>query len=184
LDTTIQDYASGGGTVAGICGGYQMLGTVIRDPHHTESAFDQVQGLGLLPVKTDFLTEKTTHQAEAVLRSEVSWLKEINGRQVSGYEIHMGISHQESGAWLEIIQRSGESLSVPDGSMRPDGKVWGCYLHGIFDNQDFRHAWLKSLGWQGSASPIASIDTALDNFADVLEEAVDMDYIDKLVGLK
>jgi adenosylcobyric acid synthase len=184
LDSAIKNYASNGGAVIGICGGYQMLGTVIRDPHHTESSIDEAEGLGLLPVVTDFLIEKTTHQASAVLNSEVAWLQEINSSQISGYEIHMGTTHQESGAWLEITQRSGESLSVPDGSMHPDGKVWGCYLHGIFDNHDFRRAWLKSFGWGGSASQIASIETALDNFADVLEEALDMDYIDRLIGLR
>jgi adenosylcobyric acid synthase len=184
LDSAIQTFADYGGAVVGICGGYQMLGKLIRDPHHTESSIEEVEGLGLLPVETDFLSEKTTHQAEAVVRSEVGWLKELKDSQVSGYEIHMGVSRQESGAWLEITQRSGETLSVPDGSMRPDGKVWGCYLHGIFDNHDFRRAWLKSLGWGGSAVPIATIETALDNFADVLENALDMGYIDQLVGLK
>jgi adenosylcobyric acid synthase len=184
LDTAIQTYANYGGVVVGICGGYQMLGMVIRDPHRTESNLDQMDGLGLLPVETDFFTEKTTHQAEAIVRSKVGWLKEVTDSQVSGYEIHMGVTQQVESAWLEITQRSGETLSVPDGSIRPDGKIWGCYLHGIFDNHDFRRAWLKSLGWGGSTVPIATIETALDNFADVLEDALDMDYIDQLLGLK
>jgi adenosylcobyric acid synthase len=183
LDSAIQTYADYGGVVVGICGGYQMLGKVIRDPHHTESSIDEANGLGLLPVETDFLSHKTTHQAAAVVRSEIGWLKELNDSQVSGYEIHMGVTHQDECAWLEITQRSGKNLSVPDGAIHPDGKVWGCYLHGIFDNHDFRRAWLKSLGWGGSAVPIATIETALDNFADVLEHALDMDYIDQLIGL-
>jgi adenosylcobyric acid synthase len=184
LDRAITDYAASGGVVVGICGGYQMLGQVIRDPHHTESTIEKTYGLGLLPVETDFLTRKTTHQANAVIRSEVEWLRPVNGQEVTGYEIHMGATRQEANAWLEITQRSGETLSLPDGSISPDGKVWGCYLHSIFENHVFRHTWLMSLGWSGSSAELSSLETVLDNFADALEHALDMDYIDQLVGLK
>ena len=183
LDSAIGGFAKTGGVVVGICGGYQILGNVIREPLHTESHLDQVNGLGLLPLEIEFLTEKATHQAQAVVRSQSGWLKGIDGIVLSGYEIHMGISRQESGAWLEITHRSGETLSLPDGSILPDGKVWGCYIHGIFDNIDFRRAWLGSLGWQGNDTLIDSLDTALDNFADVLESALDMELFDRLVGL-
>ena len=149
LDSVIGGFAKTGGVVVGICGGYQMMGNVIRDPLHTESHLDHLDGLGLLPLETEFLTEKTTHQAQAVVRSQSGWLKGIDGIVVSGYEIHMGISRQKSGAWLEITHRSGAALSLPEGSILPDGKVWGCYIHGIFDNHDFRRAWLGIFGLAG-----------------------------------
>jgi adenosylcobyric acid synthase len=182
LDSAILQYADSGGVVVGICGGYQMLGNSISDPHHTESAIDRADGLGLLPVETEFLTIKTTHQAEAVVQAGGGWLEHLAGKKLSGYEIHMGKTNQGQSAWLEITSRSGEKVSVPDGAMRPDGKVWGCYLHGIFDNQTFRRAWLHSFGWGGSSAPSGTIETALDSFADMLENALDMKSIDRLLG--
>jgi adenosylcobyric acid synthase len=183
LDSAIRQYAQSGGAVVGICGGYQMLGNSISDPDHTESSLDRADGLGLLPIDTTFLTEKTTHQVEAIVQSPVGWLKEITGEKLSGYEIHMGQTAERESAWLKITSRSGEKVSVQDGAIRPDGKVWGCYLHGIFENQTFRRAWLHSLGWESSGAPTATFEAALDSFANVLENALDMDFIDRLLGL-
>jgi adenosylcobyric acid synthase len=171
----------------GICGGYQMLGRVIRDPDHTESPVDEVEGLGLLPVETTFQGEKATHQARATVRGSGGWLAAVAGGAVTGYEIHMGRTHGPDGAaWLEIDRRGGAETSVADGAISPDARVWGCYLHGLFENDGLRRAWLTSLGWQGtddSPAADARLVASFDRLADALEGALDMPQIDTLIGL-
>ena len=170
--------------VVGICGGYQMLGRTVRDPGHVESSCGEVLGLGLLPVETTFAGDKSTHRVVAHIGDAPGWMSELRGQIVEGYEIHMG---QTVGAcpWLEIVRRSGQQVCVPDGAANPDGLVWGCYLHGLFENADLRHAWLTSLGWRGGgaseAPSIAGYEAAFDRLADVVEQALDMDLLDRIV---
>ena len=105
---------------------------------------------------------------------------------VAGYEIHMGRT-AGAGNWLEIEQRGDRPVQVPDGGMSADGRVWGCYLHGLFENDALRHAWLRSLGWQPGQEPAggwrANYEAAFDRLADVVESALDMAQIDALIGL-
>ncbi len=185
----IQEYRKQGGVVVGICGGYQMMGKTIRDPENIESAQKEVNGLGLIPTETTFKNEKTTHQIKALIKSDVSWLADIKNKAVTGYEIHMGTTKMKDSKsfykpLLQIENRSGEKVSVMDGIMQRDGRVWGCYIHGIFKNDSFRHAWLKSLGSQyiGQIKSFnESLDESFDELADVMETALDMDFIDKLI---
>jgi adenosylcobyric acid synthase len=187
LADAIAGHAARGGAVVGICGGYQMLGRVIRDPDHTESPVDEADGLALLPVETTFQGEKATHQARATVRGSSGWLAAVTGGAVTGYEIHMGRTHGPDGAaWLEIDRRGGAETSVADGAIGPDARVWGCYLHGLFENDGLRRAWLGSLGWQGAAdglTPSERLSASFDRLADALEDALDMPQIDALIGL-
>ena len=185
LDRALAAYMQQGGVVVGICGGYQMLGKSIQDPDHIESPVDEVQGLGLLDTTTIFRGEKATHQAEAVVRRAAGWLTEIGDAPLTGYEIHMGETRMGgSTAWLEITRRSGETVSVADGAISPDGKVWGCYLHGVFENTDFRHAWLRSLGWQPDpAAARLSLEESFDQLADQMEAALNMEQLAEIIGL-
>ena len=118
----IYDAHKAGKTVIGICGGYQMLGESILDPHHVESEIEELPGLGLLPVKTVLQSEKTTLQsAFYFMQSKVECL---------GYEIHMGET---------TALQPGEPVATfsdgrHDGFFR-DAHTWGTYLHGILDNQ-------------------------------------------------
>jgi len=182
LDKSIQQYAQNGGPVVGICGGYQMLGEVVHDPEHVESTLDSAPGLGLLPIGTVFAGDKATHQADAQIRNGPGWFAELEGQMVTGYEIHMGRTDSRS-AWLEILGRSGQSVQVPDGAASEDGKIWGCYVHGLFANQNLRQAWLKSLGWSEdkanqNENPFA---VSLTRLADTLESILDMDLLEKIV---
>jgi adenosylcobyric acid synthase len=176
--------ARDGVPVAGICGGYQMLGRAIRDPEHVESSCDEVAGLGLLPVETTFAGVKATHRATAHVGAVPGWMSGLRGQTVQGYEIHMG---RTDGArpWLEIVRRGGQEVSVPDGATSPGGRVWGCYLHGLFDNANLRRAWLSSLGWRETsasrASSTAGYGAAFDRLADAVEEALDMALLDRIV---
>jgi adenosylcobyric acid synthase len=86
--------------------------------------------------------------------------------------------------WLEIAYRNGEQVKVPDGSVSSNGKIWGCYLHGIFVNDEFRHAWLESLGWengQRASSQAEVLNQSLDLLADAVEGALNMELLEKII---
>lgn len=173
-------FAQNDGTVVGICGGYQMLGQVIRDPFHVESPSSMAEGLGLLPVKTSFAREKSTHQVRAKILNSPPF-SQIAGSLIEGYEIHAGRTEGQA-HWLEIVSRNGDPVKVPDGSVSSNGKVWGCYLHGLFHNDSFRHQWLKSLGWQGAdASHSSRLEESLERLADAVEGALDMSALDRII---
>ena len=181
LDRAICALAGRGRAVAGICGGYQMLGAFIRDPGHTESSEDAATGLGLLPVETAFDRDKATYRVRARVRSAPGWAADLAGEEISGYEIHMG---RTSGgpAWLEITERNGLPAGVTDGAMSGDGRVWGCYLHGLFHNRALRRAWLMALGWREAEASALAPRTDLDRLADAVEAALDMRRLDDIVA--
>jgi adenosylcobyric acid synthase len=168
----------------GICGGYQMLGDLILDPYHVESERVSTPGLCLLPIQTHFATKKATYQTQARLISSYGWLEEVNGLNLEGYEIHMGHT-QGNHPWLEILARNGQTAHEPHGDMNPDGRIWGCYLHGLFASNKLRHAWLHSLGWKSSdrdpslASDLFSEN--VDHLADAVEKALDMRRLEKII---
>ena len=182
FDDFMQRYSQNGGAVVGICGGYQMLGKMIHDPGHVESKLDRVPGLGLLPTETVFAAEKATHQAGARVRHGPGWLANLEGQTLTGYEIHMGRT-QGQNPWLEITERNSQSVNVLDGEISKNGKVWGCYFHGLFANENLRRAWLADLGWNG-APPTVSRDPFADSLtrlADTLEETLDMKHLERIV---
>lgn len=178
LAEAICNYAADSGHVVGICGGYQMLGKSLHDPDHIESDARQADGLGLLPVHTHFVAQKTTTRTRATIRGEAGWLKPLKGWELQGYEIHMGETNGGA-SLLDIPTRHGL-----DGAVNPDGNIWGCYLHGLFANDDFRHAWLHSLGWLGAGalpSEAVLLHRSLDALADAVEAALDIEMIDKII---
>ncbi len=160
------------GAIVGICGGYQLLGEQIRDPHAVEGDGGEEAGLGLLPVETVFATEKQT--AQVIARARVAW---AGGDELRGYEIHMGQSVRLGAAQplLTIIRRGEQSIAIDDGCISADGRVWGCYLHGLFANDTFRRGWLQQLGWQPQCAdlwPGDPIDRLADHVAAALGPAV------------
>ncbi len=175
-------FARQGGVVAGICGGYQMLGKTIHDPQHIESEMESAPGLGLLPISTHFLAKKTTSRARAGIQRGDGWLSPLAGQVLDGYEIHMGET-QGGRAWLNITSRNGRKRDIPDGIMSADMRIWGCYLHGIFANDAFRHAWLGSLGWQNTGATLHSslLEQSLEALADSVETALDMELLEKII---
>lgn len=114
------------------------------------------------------------------MRGRPGWLAALEGETVTGYEIHAGRT-TGGAAWLDIQERSGQPVNSPDGSVGFDGRVWGCYLHALFENESLRRAWLRSLGWRNEGQP-ASYDRhrVLDELAHHVEAALDME---KIVGL-
>ncbi len=164
--------------VVGICGGYQMLGQTIHDPAQVESNRTEAPGLGLLPLTTTFAGDKATHRAQATILADTGWLADVTGQTVSGYEIHIGRT-TGTAHWLRIDKRSGEDVVVMDGGMEGNGRCWGCYLHGIFANDNFRRAWLRSLGHQPDAA--ASQQDPFEHLADIVEAALDMPQLEALL---
>ena len=170
------------GTVVGICGGYQMLGKRMQDPDGVESSNAEAEGLGLLDVDTVLLTEKETHQAEARLQRTAALAAPGCEGIVSGYEIHMGETTlgPEAKPFAQLLRRSGREVAIPDGAVSPDGRVFGTYLHGIFDNNGFRTAFLNRIRREKGLPTISSecgTEDPFDLLADHLERHLDMDRL-------
>lgn len=190
LTDAITRLAARGAAVVGLCGGYQMLGQVIRDPEHVETNAEETSGLGLLPIQTTFDREKATYQVRARISHGRGWLSALAATEVRGYEIHMGRT-QSAAPWLQITLRNGRPVSEADGAMSEDGRVWGCYLHGIFENDALRRAWLAALrGWQRKSTPStmaptvdaqAQVQQSLERWADVVEGTLDMEKLDSII---
>lgn len=185
FDRAIREHVQRGGSVVGICGGYQMLGQKICDPEHVESSKDHIEGLGLLPVETFFLPEKATYQVHAQVTGGHAWLAGLSACDLQGYEIHMGRTDSVS-TWLKINTRNGLPCEISDGSISADGKIWGCYLHGLFGNPAFRHAWLTSLGWipthpSSAAQADDPLETSLTYLADEVEAAIDIREMERMI---
>jgi adenosylcobyric acid synthase len=171
----IRAYAREGGRVVGICGGYQLLGQEVRDPLGVEGEPRAEAGLGLLPVVTTMAGAKTTTQVEA---------RAPDGARLSAYEIHMGVTEPRGRGQpaFEIISRNRQPLQVADGWVSPDRRVWGTYLHGLFDNDDFRRTFLQGLREYRPNPPAAAPaltyqrfqEAQLDRLADLLRRHLDM----------
>jgi len=141
---TLREYVSLGGRVGGVCGGYQILGNVIRDPHGIEGAPGETRCLGLLDVQTDLRPEKVLR------RSSGEWLDGGPvSRRVEGYEIHMGVTERGAGlaprGSLVDMGCAENSPAYDDGARSADGRVWGTYLHGLFDSPGFRRAFIEDI---------------------------------------
>ncbi|MEN6409339.1 MAG: cobyric acid synthase [Anaerolineaceae bacterium] len=182
LADAVVKFAENGGSVVGICGGYQMLGNAILDPGRVESTRTHVPGLGLLNTQTQFQVQKSTCQARGLVRAGNGWFQIAAGQPVEGYEIHMGETTVNGESWLEIVDRNGQSVQILDGAANESGRVWGCYLHGIFENDAFRHAWLESLGWKGvGTSRQQMFEASLETLAESVEEALDMQKLEEII---
>ncbi len=155
-----------GGWVIGLCGGYQMLGKGISDPCAIEGSRSSIQGLGLLDFETKLGPSK--------MLAERQGRELTTGQIVSGYEMHMGSSAGPA------TQRPMLDLAThTDGAISDDGRVMGCYLHGLFDADDFRHAFLARVKQRhcSGVSYEASIESTLDALAVHVETYLDLDAI-------
>ena len=153
------------GPIAGVCGGFQMLGKLVLDPDGVESTIHHAEGLALLDAVTVMRPEKQTHQAEAILLDSAhSFVPYRAAGQLLGYEIHMGETLLGEGVspFARVVSRSGEKVDVLDGAVSTDGRIMGTYLHGIFDNDGFRAALLNRLRRQKGLSTVTPVTTGDD----------------------
>lgn len=160
----------------GVCGGFQMLGDVLKDPRAIESRQGMVRGLGLFKMETVLDKDKKTYlvRARDLLYNSPGSLR--------GYEIHHGRSLCRGGkAAFRITRRGARSVAVSDGLADGDKRVWGTYIHGLFDNRAFRGRFLDYvLGVKGSFRhrlPGAqdNLDARFDGLAEIIEKNLDMD---------
>ncbi|MGI6091396.1 MAG: cobyric acid synthase [Veillonellaceae bacterium] len=190
-DQELLSLAERGTPIVGICGGYQMLGKEIRDPYHTESDLDRIDGLGLLDIITTFAAQKTTHQVLAKCYHHKFLNLDISEANLNGYEIHMGktdfiapVTHA-----FAITARSGEPVSVNDGAIRNDGLVMGTYIHGIFDNNNYRRAIIDALRIRKGLNPLISFndvqarkEKSYDNLAATVRNHLNMKLLYQIIG--
>ena len=169
-DIDLAAHVRRGGHVLGICGGYQMLGRTIADPEGLEGPACEVAGLGHLDVATVLRPEK--HLARVAATDIAS------GTRVTGYEIHLGETDGPDCArgWL---RRDGEVV----GAASADGRVRGCYLHGLFADDGFRAACLARLGAQVAPGDYAArVEATLDDLAGHLAAALDLGALEALAA--
>ncbi len=168
-----------GTVIFGICGGYQILGQKVVDPHAIESDIREIPGLGILDLETVMLPEKTTTQYSGSLSCTSGILAGMDGVLVEGYEIHQGITNGEETAILK-----GENCIK--GVV--NGNVVGTYIHGIFDNGDFTNRFLNKIREiKGLDSCKSGIDfreqkeREYDKLAELLRNSLDMEGIYKIM---
>jgi len=169
-DTDLNAHIRRGGQVLGICGGYQMLGKFIDDPGGIEGKPGRVAGLGFLDVTTEMKPQK--HLTRITARYLAT------GDPVSGYEIHIGSTQGAdcSRAWLSIDGH-------PQGAASINGKIRGCYVHGLFGADAFRAAFIRELGGEASAIQYDdTIDQTLNDLAHHLENHLDLDKLLELAS--
>ncbi len=171
-DAAIARHLRYGGKLLGICGGLQMLGRHIHDPHGLEGAAGSSEGLGLLDFETRLEPEKQLRNVRGRLCLEQA--------EVSGYEIHAGVS---TGAGLNGAVSLDDGRR--DGGLSGDGQVLGTYLHGLFERPEACAALLR---WAGLREVQAVDYQALrerdiERLADLVEAHLDTDQLKALCGL-
>ncbi len=166
-----------GGKVIGICGGYQMLGKQILDPHNIEGSISQNDGLNYFSIVTELQVAKTLKNVEAELYLE---RKNVT---VRGYEIHAGVSYQVN----DSLKNNQALLNVSgrnEGLLTPDNQIAGCYLHGLFDTPEALQLIMHWVG--GDIGKSVSIDElesiAINRISDACQQFLDMDKVDKLLS--
>ncbi|PRD45091.1 cobyric acid synthase CobQ [Phyllobacterium phragmitis] len=154
-----------GGHVIGICGGYQMLGRIVRDPDGIEGGIRETEGLGLLDIETVMERQKTVRNVCAQ-----SLIFDV---PLDGYEIHLGRTDGPDCSRAPVLING-----APDGAASADGRVFGTYLHGLFGSDAFRAKLLNSLGVSGgTVSYRAEVERALDEVAEELSACLDVDAL-------
>ena len=165
FDIDIVAHLRRGGSVLGLCGGYQMLGRTINDPEGIEGAPGSARGLGLLDVETTLSVEKRLEKIEGA---------SFDGAALAGYEMHIGVTEGPDRARPFAKFADGSS----EGAMAADGRVFGTYIHGLFADDRQRAAWLaRFLAGAPSIAYDTLIDETLDSLAAHLEAHVDVEQL-------
>lgn len=182
FSAAIQQYHAAGGTVVGVCGGYQMLGHRVNDPHGIESKCHSIAGLGLLDIETTMAQDKQTHLCEGICHPAAIFAGFTAGERLTGYEIHMGetTSGGQDQPLLQLTRLSAsDTMVIDDGAVTLDGRVWGTYLHDIFAVPGVRQGLLDRLRQARGLEllPVRTddpVDTELERLADHLERHLDL----------
>ncbi|MBN3523292.1 cobyric acid synthase [Paenibacillus apiarius] len=198
LAEAIVSYAKDG-VVAGICGGYQILGERLLDPYGAEAEAGAVMdGLALLPMETEFAADKRTERVRGAVSASMLRDTPLYGCQMEGYEIHMGRSvRTESDIAAEPLmdlQAADEEGTLHDcyngydGMLHANGRIMGTYMHGLFHNDGFRRGWLNGLRHAKGLEPLpndfdfgAHREAAFERLAERVREHLDMDQVYRIL---
>jgi len=183
----IRAFRAAGGTVVGIGGGLQMLGKVVLDPLGRESSLGEAEGLGLLPIATLLGHNRESHPVEALCLDHIS---DLCGKRVTGYEHHLGrtLMEEEVQPFATIVRRGGKLIDHGDGAISKDRRVWGTYIHGLFDNASFRACFLRNLRAAAGETqpadddPRARREATIARIVQVVRDHVDVAAIRQLMG--
>jgi adenosylcobyric acid synthase len=172
----LKKYVEGGGTIMGICGGFQMLGEVLTDPDGLEGEEGRFPGLGFLPIRTVFTGREVSQ------KRQVTTLYPQIGLPIDGYEVQRG--HTQLPKVPTNFQHlfDDEELGLVGGESGDKLAVWGCHLHGLFENGSWRRMWLNRLRQQRGLKALPTgignyrfqRDTILDQLADIVQTHVDV----------
>jgi adenosylcobyric acid synthase len=166
-DIDLKGHLRRGGQVLGICGGYQMLGKRIADPLGLEGPPGEARGLGLLDIETTLGGEKTLRKGVGESLAD--------GAPFDGYEMHLGATRGQDAQERPLLRFADGRL---DGAVSQNGRVFGCYVHGLFASDAQRAAWLRRLGAAPSALRYEEmIDATLDGLAEHCERHLDLDAL-------
>lgn len=186
LESAVLKHAARGGAVAGICGGYQMLGQWLSDPDGVEAG-GELRGMGLLPTRTVFRGEKTRTRVTGAVRRAEGIFAALAGVPFEGYEIHMGETAVPEGQ--EFSTLAGMGVEKTDGCAQ--GNVWGSYVHGIFDRAEFArgvvNCLLRAKGLPEEAEGLdwdAYKQQQYDALADGVRRSMDMERIYQILEQK
>jgi cobyric acid synthase CobQ len=177
LEQVIRRVLADGGSLVGLCGGYQILGRRLHDPHRVDSPIEAADGLGILDAVTVFERAKVTRQVTGVHRS--------SGCPIQGYEVHMGRTTVQAAPLFDLTDGEAGGWR-PEGAAAQSGRVLGTYVHGLFDAPAFRRVFLDGLrtakGWTPlGTSAAGSLDDDLDALADFVAAHLDVEAVDEVI---
>jgi adenosylcobyric acid synthase len=184
----LRQHVAGGGLLIGICGGFQMLGRRILDPHRVESSLPEIEGLGFLDFETVMEKEKSTRQVEALWRyhDQRYFPQQKEAELLKGYEIHMGRTDYGSVEHPLFVRTTGQG----DGAISAAGNVFGTYLHGIFDNLTWTTYLLNAVRRRRNLTEKSNLlpatyreykEREYDSLADVVRESLDLKLVMQII---
>lgn len=188
LEASLLKAAASGTVIFGICGGYQMLGRVLKDPEAVEDG-GTLRGMDLLPMETVFTGQKTRTRVKGKICRMEGPLKDLEGMEFEGYEIHMGVSRGTQGDFCSELTDHVSGSRSRDGVCR--GNVYGTYVHGIFDRDGMADqvirllAKQKGISWNGRESMGRTEwkEQQYDRLAEGIRQHLDMEQIYKIMGV-
>ena len=172
LEAEILKYASAGGLVLGVCGGYQMLGQQLFNPERLEGDTEYLRGMGLLPVDTTFTPQKSRTRVQGTVQAAP-----FEGIRLDSYEIHMGVSQVHGDPFCALDGGSFDGCHA--------GNVYGTYLHGLFDTGSLAEALIRHLAERKGLDPgkieviphETYVQQQYDKLAEGVRAALDMEKI-------
>ena len=182
FESSLKVRATEGHPILGVCGGYQMLGEIIEDPHQVESQQVSVKGLGYLPVITRFEKEKVTAQVEALGIGNGFWGSGVG--KIKVYEIHMGLVKNtgSSLSLFKVTSRNGKTVEEAEGTVV--GATMGTLLHGLFENEHLRSGLLSELARRKGVKlklSIFSKEIEYERLSVMIKEHMNLEVLNQII---